>query len=138
MVPMYKRSQAFVLALLPLLYSTFVFSTPDTRLNRIDGLWKEASLFCKEFAKRPSKLEGLDVAFVEGAIASARERKFVEKIRKNCKRLVAIGSCACTGMPSAQRNTFDKKRKDIEEKMNVYQTKTILKDRVFINSYRNI
>ncbi|MFH1290002.1 MAG: hypothetical protein ABIH92_01195 [Nanoarchaeota archaeon] len=62
-----------------------------------------------------NKLEGLDVAFVEGAIASAREKKKLLEIRKNCKKLVAIGSCACTGGPSAQRNTFSKElEKEIE------------------------
>lgn len=62
-----------------------------------------------------NKLEGLDVAFVEGAIASGREKKKLLEIRKNCKKLVAIGSCACTGGPSAQRNMFPKElHKEIE------------------------
>jgi len=65
--------------------------------------------------KKNNKLEGLDVAFVEGAIASNRDADKLRKIRKNCKRLVAIGSCAVTGMPSAQRNTFSsEKKKEIE------------------------
>ena len=61
--------------------------------------------------KKYNKLEGMDVAFVEGAIASAKDAKKVKEIRKNCKKLVAIGSCAVTGMPSAQRNNFDPARK---------------------------
>lgn len=56
--------------------------------------------------KSKNKLEGLDVAFVEGAIASKKDEKKLIEIRKNCKKLVAIGSCACTGGPSAQRNNF--------------------------------
>jgi coenzyme F420-reducing hydrogenase gamma subunit len=65
--------------------------------------------------KSKNKLEGLDVAFVEGAIASAREKKKLLEIRKNCKKLVAIGSCACTGGPSAQRNVFSPElHKEIE------------------------
>lgn len=65
--------------------------------------------------KSKNKLEGLDVAFVEGAIASDEEVKKVKEIRKNCKKLIAIGSCACTGMPSAQRNNFNKEQiKEIE------------------------
>jgi len=56
-------------------------------------------------------LKGIDVAFVEGAISSIRGKKELLEIRKNCKKLVAIGSCAVDGMPSAQRNEFDKKRK---------------------------
>jgi len=62
-----------------------------------------------------NKLKDLDVAFVEGAIASEREKKKLFDIRKNCKKLVAVGSCACTGGPSAQRNTFPKElEKEIE------------------------
>jgi coenzyme F420-reducing hydrogenase gamma subunit len=61
--------------------------------------------------KKNNKLENLDVAFVEGAVASSNDARKVKEIRKNCKKLVAIGSCAVTGMPSAQRNLFDKERK---------------------------
>ncbi|MBU2100241.1 hypothetical protein KKG83_02565 [Candidatus Micrarchaeota archaeon] len=56
----------------------------------------------------------LDVAFVEGAIASKKDEKKLKELRKNSKKLVAIGSCAVTGMPSAQRNEFDaEKTKEI-------------------------
>lgn len=53
----------------------------------------------------------LDVAFVEGAIASPDQAREVREIRKQCKKLVAIGACAVNGMPSAQRNEFDEGRK---------------------------
>ena len=56
-------------------------------------------------------LDEMDIAFVEGAIASDKHAKELEEIRSLSKVLVAIGSCACTGMPSAQRNTFDEKKK---------------------------
>ncbi len=49
----------------------------------------------------------LDIAFVEGAIANYKEEEMLKEIRKNCKKLVAIGSCACNGSPSNQRNFFD-------------------------------
>ncbi len=63
-----------------------------------------------------NKLEDLDVAFIEGAIASQDEANKVKEIRKNSKKVIAIGSCACTGMPSAQRNDFNSKQKaQIEE-----------------------
>ncbi|MBN2454137.1 hypothetical protein JXB11_01180 [Candidatus Woesearchaeota archaeon] len=62
--------------------------------------------------KRVNTLEGIEVAFVEGAIGSKRDEDKLKEIRANSKRLVAIGSCACTGMPSAQRNTFDEKTKE--------------------------
>jgi len=61
--------------------------------------------------KSKNKLEGLDVAFVEGAIASKKQEKKLLEIRNNCKKLVAVGSCAINAMPSAQRNLFDPKRK---------------------------
>lgn len=56
-------------------------------------------------------MKGMDVAFVEGAITSNEMIKDLKEIRKNCKKLVAIGSCAVQGMPSAQRNFFDGKTK---------------------------
>ncbi|OGY89522.1 MAG: hypothetical protein A3B30_01765 [Candidatus Komeilibacteria bacterium RIFCSPLOWO2_01_FULL_52_15] len=51
----------------------------------------------------------MDVAFVEGAITSATQEKQVKEIRRLAKKVVAIGSCACTGMPSGSRNVFDEK-----------------------------
>lgn len=53
----------------------------------------------------------MDVAFVEGAISAADQEEKLKKIRSLSKKLVAIGACACTGMPSAQRNHFDEKTK---------------------------
>ncbi len=53
----------------------------------------------------------LDIAFVEGAISNSKAEAEVKEIRQNCKKLIAVGSCAVTGMPSAQRNNFDEARK---------------------------
>ncbi|MBS3147181.1 hypothetical protein J4471_05820 [Candidatus Woesearchaeota archaeon] len=65
--------------------------------------------------RKSNKLKGLDVAFVEGAIASKSDALKLKEIRDNSKKLVAIGSCAINGMPSAQRNQFDPKtKKEIE------------------------
>ena len=61
--------------------------------------------------RRINKLEGIDVAFVEGAITTERDARRLMEIRKNSKKLVAIGSCAVTGMPAGQRNMFDDKLK---------------------------
>jgi sulfhydrogenase subunit delta len=49
----------------------------------------------------------MDVAFVEGAITSQEQEDKLKKIRENCTKLIAIGSCAVTAMPSGQRNNFD-------------------------------
>ena len=65
--------------------------------------------------KKNNVLDELDIAFVEGAIASPEHERKVKEIRKKSKKLVAIGACAVQGMPSAQRNFFDEKqKKDIE------------------------
>lgn len=52
-----------------------------------------------------------DVSFVEGAITSKEQEEKLKNIRIASKKLVAIGSCACSGMPSAQRNDFSPERK---------------------------
>lgn len=57
--------------------------------------------------QRREDLSELDVAFVEGAIASPAQEEKLKKIRDVAKKLVAIGSCACAGLPSGQRNAFD-------------------------------
>ncbi len=60
----------------------------------------------------------IDVAFIEGAIASLAQEKKVKQIRNLAKKVVAIGSCACIGMPSSQRNLFDEKtREEISQVM---------------------
>jgi coenzyme F420-reducing hydrogenase gamma subunit len=61
--------------------------------------------------KSKNELKNLDVAFVEGAISTAKEEKKLKEVRKNSKRLVAIGSCADNGSPSNQRNFFSEDMK---------------------------
>jgi coenzyme F420-reducing hydrogenase gamma subunit len=74
--------------------------------------WKELlDIRHARVLKRNNTLKGIDVAFVEGAITTERDAKKVMEIRKNSKKLVAVGSCAINGMPSAQRNLFDEKLK---------------------------
>jgi sulfhydrogenase subunit delta len=51
-------------------------------------------------------LDQMDVAFVEGAIESEEHEAKLKEIRGLATKLVAIGSCAVTGMPTAQRNAF--------------------------------
>lgn len=60
-------------------------------------------------------MDDLDVAFVEGAIASAEKEAELKNIRQHAKILVAVGACAVNGMPSAQRNEFPEEiQKEIE------------------------
>jgi coenzyme F420-reducing hydrogenase gamma subunit len=59
--------------------------------------------------KSKNSLSELDVAFVEGAISNDKDEAFLKKIRRNAKKVIGVGSCAFSGMPSAQRNNFDEK-----------------------------
>jgi coenzyme F420-reducing hydrogenase gamma subunit len=77
-------------------------------LNKNFFEWKKKIDFKYfKYLKSKNKLNNLDVAFVEGAISNNFEEKKLKEIRKNCKKLVAVGSCAITGYPAAQRNKFD-------------------------------
>lgn len=61
--------------------------------------------------KSKGEIKDLDLAFVEGAISTFKEEKKLKEIRKNSKKLVAIGSCAVNGSPSNQRNFFSEDTK---------------------------
>lgn len=56
--------------------------------------------------KSKNIMDEFDIAFIEGAIASEEHEEKVKEIRERSKIVVAIGACACTGMPSSQRNNF--------------------------------
>lgn len=74
-------------------------------LNDYLDSWKKVVEFRYIRAlKTKNSIEGLDVAFIEGAISSDKQAAEVQKIRENAKYVVAIGSCAVTGLPSASRN----------------------------------
>ncbi len=96
-------------------------------LNRHYFEWKEKIDFryCRVL-KSKNTLDSLDVAFVEGAISNEHDRKKLLEVRSKSKYLVAVGSCACTGGPSAQRNDFTPEMKARIEpflkKWNLYPT----------------
>ena len=72
--------------------------------------WKDKIEFVDALVlQKRGELKDIDVAFVEGAITSQSQEEKLKKIRQNSKKLVAIGACACVGMPSSQRNNFDEK-----------------------------
>ncbi len=56
--------------------------------------------------KTNNSIDGLDVAFVEGAVSSESQASEVRKIRNNAEHVIAVGACACTGKPSTSRNQF--------------------------------
>lgn len=99
----------------------FTFScSEDTTMMMIEALnnrwhnWQERMEFveAKVFRKEKKAFDRLDIAFIEGAIASKRHEEELKQIRGRTKLLIAIGSCAVTGMPSAQRNLFDEKTRE--------------------------
>lgn len=71
---------------------------------------KKIELAHAKMLKSRNELENLDVAFVEGAISGKNEEEELKKIRKNAKKLVAVGACAVTGLPAGQRNSFSKEQ----------------------------
>lgn len=74
--------------------------------------WKELLQFQHaRVLQRNNKLADIDVAFIEGAVTSAKDETEVKEIRANSRRVVTVGSCATTGLPSGARNQFDPDQK---------------------------
>jgi len=82
-------------------------------LNQHFFEWKEKIDFkyCRMLKNKNNTFDGSDVTFVEGAIATKEDEEELKSIRGESKKIVSIGSCACTGLPSAQRNAFDESTK---------------------------
>ena len=78
--------------------------------------WKKTFDFRHVRALRSvNVLDELDVAFIEGALASQKHVDKVKEIRAKSKKVVAVGACAVTGMPAGQRNYFsDEQKKNIQ------------------------
>ncbi len=71
-----------------------------------------------------NEIQPMDIAFVEGAISSDSQEEKLKKIRSQAIKLVAIGSCAVTGTPSAQRNQFnDAQKKEIQAILSKFKYK---------------
>jgi coenzyme F420-reducing hydrogenase gamma subunit len=69
--------------------------------------WKEIFDFRHvRVLKKNNIFDEFDIAFIEGAVASPEQEKQIQEIRNISKKLVAVGSCACVGLPAGQRNTF--------------------------------
>lgn len=62
--------------------------------------------------QKKEEIEDLDVSFIEGAITSQEQEEKLKKIRQASKKIVAVGACAVTGMPSGQRNMFPENLKE--------------------------
>lgn len=76
---------------------------------------KKMELYYFLSVKDKKEVKDIDIALIEGVINTKNEKKLINKIRKNSKILIAMGSCAITGQPSGQRNLFNEKQnKEIE------------------------
>jgi len=56
--------------------------------------------------KKVKPIRPMDVAFVEGAVSTKSEIRKLKLIRKNAKKVIALGSGAINGWPSNLRNSF--------------------------------
>lgn len=89
--------------------STIIFTE---LLNSHYKEWKNQLKFVHaRVLQENNRWEEMDVAFVEGAITADEQAEKLKKIRSLAKKVVAIGACACIGMPSGQRNQFNPTQK---------------------------
>lgn len=104
--------------------STIMF-TELLNLHYREWLEKIEFVHARVLRKDDTKeLQPMDVAFVEGAISSDSQEAKLKAIREKAKTLVAIGSCAVTGSPSAQRNFFNEsQKKEIQEILDKFKYK---------------
>lgn len=64
----------------------------------------------------------MDIAVVEGSIMTEKDLENIKKVRKNSKILIGMGNCTITGLPSCQRNFFDKKQlEEIKDDMKKFK-----------------
>ncbi|MEK7200897.1 MAG: hypothetical protein AAB672_02095 [Patescibacteria group bacterium] len=62
--------------------------------------------------KSKNIFDEFDIAFIEGAVASLEQEERIKAIRNISKKVVAVGSCAISGLPASQRNTFTPEQKE--------------------------
>jgi sulfhydrogenase subunit delta len=111
--------------------STIVFT--ELMNTHYDEWRKIIDIRAARILRKKENLKNLDISFVEGAIASERDAEKLRKIRKNSKILVAVGACACEGMPSSQRNKFSESQK--KEIQNEVKKFNLLKETLPINKF---
>ena len=63
--------------------------------------FKHARLF-----RNNAPLQELDVAFIEGSIATLKDERLLKEIREKSRKLILLGGCAVNGWPSTQRNNL--------------------------------
>ena len=67
-------------------------------------------------AKRENLAGPYDIGLVEGAVTTPRELEELKKIRKDCRLLVALGTCACFGGVPSIKN-FTGTQRETEERV---------------------
>ena len=77
-----------------------------------EGILKVLDIKSAKLIQKKSSIEGLDVAFIEGSIATPKDEEKLKEIRANSKKLILLGTCACDGWPSTQRNNFLQEQKN--------------------------
>lgn len=81
-------------------------------LNTRWALWKDKIEFVNaRVLKTEKELKDIDISFIEGSISSQEQADKLQEIRANSKKIVAIGACAVTAMPSGWRNNFSEQQK---------------------------
>jgi sulfhydrogenase subunit delta len=72
--------------------------------TEIVGLFDLVDVQAFPFIKGANDDKDLDVAFMEGLVASPRDLETLKRVRENARVLVALGTCAHTGNIPAYRN----------------------------------
>lgn len=57
-------------------------------------------------------IKDIDIAIVEGVITTEEDMERIKHLKKNCKIMIGMGNCSITGLPSCQRNSFNKEQLD--------------------------
>lgn len=100
--------------------STIIFT--ELLNDYYDKLKNVISISYARVLRKNNDMNNLDIAFVEGAISNDNAAEELKKIRENSKKLIAVGACAITGMPSGQRNMFDERSKrEIEPAIEAFE-----------------
>ncbi len=70
-----------------------IFKNVETRHASSVQLIKSKDMMDEEV----EKLEGCDIAFIEGSPTTARDIKLAQEVRRKAKKVIALGSCAHLG-----------------------------------------
>jgi len=74
--------------------------------ERIIEVMKKATVVYSPYVDRKDYPDNVDVALVEGAVATDGDRDKILKIRAHTKIVISLGDCAVTGNVPAMRNPY--------------------------------